>query len=42
MDVKVDVIEEFDSGSFYIEFGLDEEMETDVPKYVVFNDVNIN
>lgn len=42
LDVKVDVIEEFDSGSFDIEFGLDEKMDTDVPKYVVFNDVNIN
>lgn len=41
-NVKVDVIEEFDSGSFDIEFGIDGDMDTEVPKYVVFNDVSIN
>jgi uncharacterized FlaG/YvyC family protein len=41
-NVKVDVIDEFDSDSFEVEFGLDEKMDTEVPKYVVFSDVNIN
>jgi hypothetical protein len=41
-DVKVDVIEEFESDSFDVEFGLDQKMDTEVPKYVVFSDVNIN
>jgi len=41
-NVKVNVIEEFDSDSFDVEFGLDQKMDTEVPKYVVFSDVNIN
>lgn len=41
-NVKVDVIEEFQSDNFDVEFGLDEKMDTEVPKYVVFSDVNIN
>jgi hypothetical protein len=41
-DVKVEVIEEFESDSFDVEFGLDKKMDTEVPKYVVFSDVNLN
>lgn len=41
-DVKVDVIEEFESDTFDVEFGLDEKMDTEVPKYVVFSDGIIN
>ncbi len=38
-DVKVEVIEEFESNSFDVEFGFDEKMDTEVPKYIVFSDV---
>lgn len=41
-NVQVEVLEEFDKGTFDIEFGLDLKMDTDVPKYVVFSNVNIN
>ncbi|MFZ1517679.1 MAG: hypothetical protein WAU11_02835 [Ignavibacteriaceae bacterium] len=41
-DVKVDVIEEFESDTFDVEFGLDEKMDTEVPKYIVFSDGSIN
>jgi len=41
-DVKVDVIDGFNPDSFDVEFGLDEKMDTEVPKYVVFSNVNIN
>lgn len=41
-DVKVEVIEEFESDSFDVEFGLDQKMDTEVPKYVVFSDGSIN
>jgi hypothetical protein len=41
-NVKVDVVDEFDSDSFEVEFGLDDKMDTEVPKYVVFSNVNIN
>lgn len=41
-NVQAEVLEEFDKGTFDIEFGLDLKMDTDVPKYVVFSNVNIN
>ena len=41
-DVKVDVIDGFNPDSFDVEFGLDEKMDTEVPKYVVFSDGSIN
>ena len=41
-DVKVEVIEEFNSGSFDVEFGLDEKMDTEVPKYAVPQKVDNN
>ena len=41
-NVKVEVIEEFESDTFEVEFGLDEKMDTEVPKYIAFSDVNIN
>ena len=41
-DVKVEVIEEFNSGSFDVEFGLDEKMDTEVPKYAVPQTVDNN
>jgi len=40
-DVKVDVIDGFNPDSFDVEFGLDEKMDTEVPKYVVFSDGSI-
>lgn len=41
-NVQVEVLEEFEEGSFDVEFGLDLRMDTDVPKYVVFSNVNLN
>lgn len=41
-NVQVEVLEEFEEGSFDVEFGLDLKMDTEVPKYVVFSDVNLN
>ncbi|QQS37129.1 MAG: hypothetical protein IPM56_04025 [Ignavibacteriales bacterium] len=41
-NVQVEVLEEFDSGSFDVELGHDEKMDTEVPKYVVFSDGSIN
>jgi hypothetical protein len=41
-NVKVEVIEEFEAGSFAVEFGLDHKMDLEVPRYVVFSNVNLN
>ncbi len=41
-NVNVEVIEEFKPDSFDVEFGLDPQMDTDIPKYVVFSNVNLN
>ena len=41
-NVEVEVLKEFEEGSFDVEFGLDLKMDTDVPKYVVFSNVNLN
>jgi len=41
-NVKVEVNEEFESDTFEVEFGLDEKMDTEVPKYIVFSDGRIN
>jgi len=41
-NVNVEVIEEFEPDTFDVEFGLDSQMDTDVPKYVVFSNVNLN
>jgi hypothetical protein len=41
-NVKVEVIEEFEAGSFDVEFGLDHKMDLEVPRYVVFSNVNLN
>lgn len=41
-NVNVEVIEEFEPDSFEVEFGLDPQMDTDIPKYVVFSNVNLN
>jgi len=41
-DVKINVIEEFESDTFDVEFELDEKMDTEVPKYIVFSDGSIN
>jgi hypothetical protein len=41
-NVNVEVLEEFEQENFDVEFGLDPKMETDVPKYVVFSNVNLN
>jgi len=40
--IKVGVLGKFDKGTFDIEFGPDLKMDTDVPKYVVFSNVNFN
>ena len=41
-NTNVEVIEEFKPDSFEVEFGLDPQMDTDVPKYVFFSNVNLN
>lgn len=41
-NVVVEVLKEFEKGSFDVEFGLDLKMGSDVPKYVVFSNVNLN
>jgi hypothetical protein len=41
-NLNVEVIEEFEPDSFAVEFGLDNKMDLEVPKFIVLSDVNLN